>query len=182
MPGVLALGHLPLPRLMQRVHDLAEHVDLELPVRRVPDTYRSRAFVAGKPRRLPFEQATLATEAIHDLHLVRAARGGAQQPVAPRERLVVVASVHERDEGERRVAQPAESIVPVANAAELLGERRRRRRDDAAGGAVGERLEREQRTKHGLPEFAVVPALRRPVAPVLLGLAQRGGWVEEIRR
>ncbi len=74
-----------------------------------------------------------------------AAGGGAQQPVAPGARLVVVAGVHQRQQRERGVAQPAVAVVPVARAADLLGQRRRRRRDDAAGRRVGQRLEGDQR-------------------------------------
>ena len=46
------------------------------------------------------------------------------------------------------VAQPAVAVVPVAHAAELLGQRRRGRGHDAAGGRVGERLERDERPLH----------------------------------
>ena len=49
------------------------------------------------------------------------ARDRAQQPVAPGVRLVVVARVHQREQRQRRIAQPAEAIVPVADAAECSG-------------------------------------------------------------
>ena len=39
MPGLLALRHASLPRLMKRVHHLAEDVDLELAVRGVADAH-----------------------------------------------------------------------------------------------------------------------------------------------
>ena len=59
--------------------------------------------------------------------------------------LLAIAAGEQRVERERRVAQPAVAVVPVAHAAELLGQRGRRRGDDAAGRRVGERLERDQR-------------------------------------
>ena len=68
-----------------------------------------------------------------------------QQPLAPRRGLVDVAAHHQRVEREGGVAQPAVAVVPVAHAAELLGQRRGRRGDDAAGRRVGQRLERDQR-------------------------------------
>ena len=83
LPGVVALGHVAAARLVQGVHHLAEDVELELPVRGVADAHGTRALVAGQPRHLPLEQPALAAEAVHDLHLVGAAGGGAQQPVAP---------------------------------------------------------------------------------------------------
>ena len=110
----------------------------------------ARAFVARQPRHLPFGQAALAGDAVHDLHLLRTAGDRAQQPVAPSLRFVVVAGIHQREQRERGVAQPAEAVVPVADAAELLGQRRGRRRDDAAGRRVGERLERDQRAHDGV--------------------------------
>ena len=48
------------PRLMQRVHHLAEDVELELAVRGVADAHRPRALVAGQPGHLPLEQPALA--------------------------------------------------------------------------------------------------------------------------
>ena len=85
-------------------------------------------------------------------------------------RLVVVAGVHQREQRQRGVAQPAVAVVPVARAAELLRQRRRGRRDDAAGGRVGQRLERDQRAHHGLVPFAVRLRRARPLAPERLGV------------
>ena len=62
------------PRLMQRVHHLAEHVELQLAVGGIADAHRRGAFVARQPRHLPLGQPPLAGDAVHDLHLVRAAR------------------------------------------------------------------------------------------------------------
>ena len=45
---------------------------------------------------------------------------------------------------QRRVAHPAEAVVPVAHAADVLGQRGGRRGDDAAGRRVGERLQRDR--------------------------------------
>ena len=87
---------------------------------------------------------------------------GAQQPVAPGARLVGVAGVEQREQRERGVAQPAVAVVPVAHAAELLGQRGRRRGDDPAGRRVGERLERDQRADDCLAPLALVGAAVRP--------------------
>ena len=49
-----------LPRLVQRVHDLAENIELELHVRRVADAHRLRILVSRQPRDLPFGQPPFA--------------------------------------------------------------------------------------------------------------------------
>ncbi len=90
-PGAAAGAETRCPRLVERVHHLAVHVELELVDGLVADPDR----VAGD---------------------------GSQQPSPPVTRLVLVAGVHQRLEGHRRVAQPAEPVVPVPHAAELLGQ------------------------------------------------------------
>jgi hypothetical protein len=73
------------------VGDLAEHVELELVGGGVADPHRRRALVAGQPARLPLHEMPLAGRAVDDLHVLRVADNGAQQPVAPGERLLRVA-------------------------------------------------------------------------------------------
>ena len=51
-----------------------------------------------------------------------------------------VAGVHQREEGERRIAQPAVAVIPIANASDFFRQRSRRRRDDAAGRRIGQSL------------------------------------------
>ena len=160
-------------RLMQHVHHLAVHVELELLVRRVADAHRARARVAGEPRQLVLGDAALPADAVEDLRLRRIAGDRAQQPVAPRARLVGETGVEQRVERERRVAQPAVAVVPVALAADPLRQRRRRRGDDAAGRLVRERLQHDERRAHGLAVLALVPAAAEPLAPVALGVLER---------
>ena len=136
-----------LARLVEGVHHLAEDVELQLAVGGIADAHRLRALVARQPRQIDLRQPPLAGQAVHDLDLRGRAGGGAQQPVAPGAGLVVVAGVHQRQQRQRRVAQPAEAVVPVARPADLLRQRRRRRGDDAAGRRVGQRLQRDQRAR-----------------------------------
>jgi len=65
-------------------------------------------------------EAPLTGDAVHDLGLLGATGDGAQQPLAPGGGLLVVAGIHEGEQGERRVAEPAESVVPVADPADPL--------------------------------------------------------------
>ena len=108
-----------------------------------------------------------------------------QQPLPPGARLLGEAGVHQGVERERGVAQPAEAVVPVAHAAELLRQRGRRRGDDAAGRRVGQRLERDQRAQHRLATTRrcvrlqrfgpVLPTRRRSSSTVSAAIGRRGG-------
>ena len=158
--------------LMQQVQDLAVDVELELPGRVVADANRERTLVPGEPLDRYLGDPALAADAVHDPQVSGVAGDRTQQPLAPCLRLVVVARHQQAVEGERRVAQPAEPVVPVPRAAELLGQRRRRRGDDAAGRAVGQRLQRDQRAHHRVAPLAAVLASRRPPRPVPDGVPE----------
>ena len=54
-----------------------------------------------------------------------------------------LADAEERADADARVARPREAVVPVADAAELLGQRRGRRRDRRARRRVGEQPQRD---------------------------------------
>src|ERR1700751_3242272 len=64
-PALFVSAKSALPRLMQRVHDLAKNIELKLVMRSVADTHRLRIFIAGKPGHFPFGQAPLAAQAVH---------------------------------------------------------------------------------------------------------------------
>ena len=152
--------------LPQHVEQLAVHVELQLRVRAVAGAYRSRALVAGEPVELELREPALAADAVHRLQLLGVTGRGAEQPLAPAQRLGLVAADQERLERQRRVAHPAVAVVPVPGAADRLGQRSGRRGDDAAGRLGGQRLQREQRPQHRLAPFTGVGAARRPVRPV----------------
>ena len=88
-----------------------------------------------------------------------------EHPVQERLALFVVAEGEQRAQGERGVAQPAVTIVPVADSAQLLRERGRGRRDDRAGWGVGHQLERERAADDGVAVRSLVGAARRPGLP-----------------
>jgi hypothetical protein len=48
-----------LPRLVQRVHDLAENIELELHVARVADAHRLRILVSRQPTEPPIRSAAV---------------------------------------------------------------------------------------------------------------------------
>ncbi len=162
------------PRLaadVQAVEHLAPHVELELLGRRVADAHGRRALVPGQPVDGELGDTTAAVDAVHDLQVGRVAGDRTQQPLAPRARLGHVAGAEQRLQRERGVAQPAEAVVPVAGAAELLGQRRGRRRGDASAGCVRQGLERHERASYRVLPASAVARPRYPVGPEALRLA-----------
>src|SRR5580704_14623746 len=84
-----------------------------------------------------------------------------------------IARVHQREQSEGRVAQPAETVVPIAGAAQLFRQRGGRRRDNAAAWLKNESAQREQGTDHRLRPLPRAFEWLRPGAPVPLGLFER---------
>ena len=123
----------------------------------------------------------LTRHAVEDLRVVGAPGDRAQEPFPPRFRLVHVATGHQRVEGEGRVTEPAIAVVPVPHAAEPLGQGGRGRGHQPAGRRVRERLQRDEGAHHRLLPGAVVRARRRPRAPPLLGLLDRGDRIPRRR-
>src|ERR1700730_1771686 len=119
--------HTCFQRLKHRVGDLAEDVELQLLGGAIADRHRCRVLVSGQPRDGQLRQPSLATDAEHDLDLARAARDRPNQPLAPPRRLLapcprplVIAEIHESEEREGAISQPAITIIPVPYAAETL--------------------------------------------------------------
>ena len=149
-------------QLVDRVEDLAVDIELELRRRGVADPHGGRPLVARQPVELALVQAALPREPVHDLDVGGVAGDGAQEPLAPRLGLLARAGLQHREERQRGVAQPAEAVVPVALAADPLGQRRGRRGDDPAGRRVRHRLQHDQRLVDLLVVVAGARQRRRP--------------------
>ena len=104
-----------------------------------------RSATSGPPRQ-PVQRADVG----------RGRRDRVEQPRERRVRVLAPAEREQRVERVRRVAHPAEAVVPVRVAAQPLGQRRRRRRRDAAVRLVRQQLQRERRTRDGVAPRAVV--------------------------
>ena len=167
-------------RLVGGVNQLAVHVQLQLRGGGVADPDRQRAVEAGQPVELALVQPPLAGDAVHDLEVGGIARDRAQQPAAPLERLIEVAAGEHRAQRQRGVAQPAEAVVPVAPAADALGQRGGGCGHDPAGGAVGERLQHQQRAVDLVVVVARVAAVAGPLQPVGLAVVERRLRVDRI--
>jgi hypothetical protein len=182
LPGRKRGAHVFLARLIERVRHLAVDIELLLRGGRVADPYRLRVLEARQPLHDPLGQPSLTGDPVHDLDVIRVAGHGPQQPGAPLARLIQVAGVDERKQRQRRVAEPAVAVVPVALAAGPLRQRCRRRGDDPSRRTVGEALEDDERLQNGVPVGPRVTAARRPFPPERLGLAQRRLGVDGNRK
>ena len=87
------------------------------------------------------------------------------EPLQERGGLLGVAEAEQRVDGERRVADPGVAVVPVALAADLLGQTGRGRGDERAGRRVGHQLERHRRAGDHLLPAAVVRRAVQPAVP-----------------
>ncbi len=128
---------------VDRVQQLAVDVELGLVPGAVADAHRARVAPAAQVRKLALGQVVLAADPVHDLKraLARPAAGRARHERDELLGLVGAGADVERLERQARVADPGEAVVPVALAADRLGQRRRRRGDDRARRPVGEALE-----------------------------------------
>ena len=147
------------------LEQVAVDVQLGLPGGVVADPDRARAAVAVQLERA-LGCALAAVEAVEDLQARVGELGCVEQPPEERLGLARAAQLQEGVERECRVAHPAEAVVPVALAADLLGQGGGRRRRDRSGGSVEEQLERQRAADHGVAPGAVVRALRSPAPPV----------------
>ena len=111
----------------------------------VADPHRPRVGVPGQVVEGHLGQPPGAVDGVHDLEIRQGRRRwcAAASPARGRPRRCSPAC-DQRAEGEGGVAQPAVAVVPVALAAEVLGQRGGRRGDDAAGDLVGHQPEGEQ--------------------------------------
>ena len=173
LPARLLGREAALAGLMHGVQQLAIDIYLNLTMCAVTDAHGRRVFVTGKPGKLDFVEPPFSGDAIHDLHLIGAAGDRAQQPFAPVAGLLEVAGVHQGEEGERCVPQPAIAIVPVALSAEVLRQRSCHRRHQAASGRIGHRFQRDERAPHRVGIRARHIAGVGPIFPEFLGLAEQ---------
>ena len=116
-----------------------------------------------------------AVDPVHDLQRPGAVAGllGRRGPAAICRTAAAssgVAQAEQRVDGERAVPDPGVAVVPVALAADLLGQPGGRRRDQRAGRRVGHQLERHRRAGHHLAPAAGVGRPVQPVAPEARGL------------
>ena len=93
-PGFVVKFQLGHAGLVKRIDQFAVDIELQLGMCGIADPNRLRAFVARQPADLPFRQAPLAHDAVHDLHIRRRAGRGTQQPIVPGGGFLGITGVH----------------------------------------------------------------------------------------
>ena len=141
------------------------------PAAPLPISYRARAAIAGERERA-LGAPGAAVEAVEDAQARMRQLRGVQQPPEERFALVGQPRLHQRVEHERRVTNPAEAVVPVALAADLLGQRCRGRGRDRARGRVDQQLQRQGAADDGLSPLDPRPQALGPVPPHRSGRRQ----------
>ena len=155
---------------VQRVEQLAVDVELGLAPGAVADPDRGGVAPAAQVRQLALGEVVLAADPVHDLQraLARASAGRAGHERDEVLGLVRARADVQRLERQAGVADPGVAVVPVALAADRLGQRGGRRGDDRAGRAVREALEHARAEAHELAVRALVDVvLGLPGAPRL---------------
>ena len=179
-PGVVGDRLAVLVVEVDGVDQLAVDVELKLRGGAVSDPHRGRALVALEVVEHLLGEVGAAVDAVHDLERAALAVVRLAEAVGePREELLRLLGEPERQERVHReggVAHPGVAVVPVALAADVLGQARGRSGHDRAGRAVGEQLERQRRPVHHLAPAAAVLGVREPAPPE----AHRA--VERVRR
>ena len=106
------------------VEQLAEDIELTLPPCSVPHSYGTAPPPSAQVRQFTFRQVALASKAEHDLKVsaVHLRRRRRRQVVEELVGLVGARGHPQCNEGERRVAHPRVSVVPVAVATDGLRE------------------------------------------------------------
>src|SRR6516165_450713 len=173
--SVLALRwfHARFERLEYCVGNFPEDIKLQLLRSRIADAYGRGVLIASEPGDDQFRQPVLSADAIHDLHLVRAAGDGANEPVSPYLGFVVVSQMHEGQERKGGVTQPAKAVIPVPRAGQTLGKGGCYSRNDPARWDIGQSLQRDQRTLDNAGPRSDVGTTTDPLAPKLCGNFQR---------
>ena len=152
-----------------RVQCRSEDVVLALVEGAVSDPDRVRARIAGEVLPSRLGQVAAPVDAVHDLQRAVLVRLEVADELHELVGLPVEVEVVERLEGEGRVADPGEAVVPIALAARGLRKRGRKRRHRGACRHVGESLDRECGTLDRLAEAVVWhPSLGEPAAPVVV--------------
>src|SRR6516164_2348815 len=164
---VLALRwfHARFERLEDGVGNFPEDIDLQLLCSRIADAYGRGVLIASEPGDDQFRQPVLSADAIHDLHLMRAAGDGANEPVSPYLGFVVVSQMHEGQERKGGVTQPAKAVIPVPRARQTLGKGGRDGRNDPARWGIGQSLQRDQGTLNSAGPRSDVGTTTGPITP-----------------
>ena len=162
-----------LHEVSYRVDHFAVHIELPLLHRQVADSDRPRPAVSRQMIQRALIRRHVAVDIVEHPELGPGQTGRVQQPVDEGVGLVHVTQTGERANRERRVAQPAETVVPVERTADPLGQRGGRRRHHRPRGSEHHELEGEHAPNHRLSTGSIVARGGGPALPPVHGAGQR---------
>jgi hypothetical protein len=96
--------------------------------------------------------------------------------------LVVVAEMHQREQRESGITQPAIAVIPVSNSADEFRQGRGRCSDDPSAWSIGQRFQRDQRALDRIRPRTNFWAAVAPIAPELFGSVKRVERIDHGRR
>src|SRR6185437_8243739 len=112
------------------------------------------------------EFGSVAVRRQHGPEQVRGVHARHAQPLADEGfRFFPIAQAEQGPHGERGVAQPAKTVVPIQVATDTLRQRRSRRGNDGPRGSVGEELEHQGATHYLVSVRPAVATKSRPAPP-----------------
>src|SRR5829696_2737647 len=160
---------------IDRVHQLAVDVQLQLVVGTVADPDRPRAPVALQVLQGLLGEVAPPIYAVHELQRAVWSRLAAAvlEPAHERLSLLGEPDAQETVEGEGGVTDPRVTVTPVALPSYTLRQAGRGGRNDRPGRLVSEKLQHEGRAVNHLAPAARIRALREPVAPIVHGLHEK---------
>src|SRR5438477_2812597 len=149
------------------VDDFPINVHLKLVTRRVADANRSRVPVTGTRTECALVGRVITINRVQNQQFRLGYTRSMQDPVQEPPGLLPVAQLQQRPDRQRRVAQPAKSVIPIQIGAETLWQGGGRRGDDGSGGRKAHQLECEGAPNNLIPVSAVVVRLSCPPLPPL---------------
>ncbi len=157
----------------REVEDLAVDIDLPLGVRAIAGPYRAASRVAIEmPERLLVD-FNLAANAVHDLNVRQGLAAAVDEKFMKSSGLAGIAKGRKRVQRESGVTQPAEAIVPVPFAADVLRQRRGQCGDDRAGRREGHHFQRERAAADELGIASSIAAVADPFGPECVGSCEK---------
>src|SRR5262245_22910889 len=117
---------------VNRIHQFAVDVELELPIRSVPNSNRAGFFVAFEVSQDSFFEILASVDAIHELERRTRLQLAAAlfDPASEGRSFALVTETHQRIQRERCIANPGVAVIPVSNSTNLFRQTEGRRCDD----------------------------------------------------
>src|SRR5579871_5596767 len=117
LPGIIGNFCDVLVSQRDRIHQLPIDVQLELPVSIITDPHGATAFISLKVIEFRLLQIPFAVDSVHELQLAPGFSGFSAQLLDPRHEsdgLLLQAQPDQSIDSERRIANPAIAIIPIA--------------------------------------------------------------------